>query len=199
MPTGKYEGEYRDVVARLAAIACGDEPSLGAEVGVSTGKTSEKLLRTIPGLTLLMVDPWLGDRPDEDPYRLSGDVMARMSQGESDGAMEQATRRVAFAESQGRVDVMRMTSAEAARVVDYDSLEFVFLDAVHTPESVIEDSCLWWPKVRRGGLIIWHDYGNLTYPGMREAIDTFRESRGESIADCGSRKDVYVAWGRKVS
>ena len=38
-----------------------------------------------------------------------------------------------------------------------ESLDFIFVDAAHTYDAVVEDIKLWEPKVRKGGLVSGHD------------------------------------------
>ena len=47
----------------------------------------------------------------------------------------------------------------------------VFLDAIHTFDHIYADIGYWLPKVRQGGLIGGHDYGNERHLGVKEAVD----------------------------
>ena len=51
-----------------------------------------------------------------------------------------------------------------------DNLDFVFLDGDHTYEHVKEDISLWLPKIRQGGLFVFHDYGG-RYAGVKKAVN----------------------------
>lgn len=53
---------------------------------------------------------------------------------------------------------IRMDSIEAAKLYEDNSLDFVFIDAAHDTESVINDIKAWFPKVKSGGYICGHDY-----------------------------------------
>lgn len=56
------------------------------------------------------------------------------------------------------VNPIKKTSVSAA--VDYpdNSLDFVFIDANHQYEPVLNDLAAWYPKVKRGGLLGGHDF-----------------------------------------
>lgn len=54
--------------------------------------------------------------------------------------------------------MLRMPSSEAARHVPDGSLDFVFIDAIHTFQHVTEDYNRWFPKLRIGGIIAGDDY-----------------------------------------
>jgi predicted O-methyltransferase YrrM len=60
-------------------------------------------------------------------------------------------------------------SVEAARHFQNGSLDFVFLDADHTYESVKADLAAWWPKVRPGGILAGHDFAS-EFPGVEQAV-----------------------------
>ena len=47
-----------------------------------------------------------------------------------------------------------------ASLVVPDGLDFVYIDASHDELSVVIDIACWFPKVRTGGIISGHDYGN---------------------------------------
>jgi hypothetical protein len=52
----------------------------------------------------------------------------------------------------------KATSAEAVHHFANGSLDFVYIDGLHTYEGVREDIALWLPKIRPGGCIGGHDY-----------------------------------------
>lgn len=71
------------------------------------------------------------------------------------------------------------TSADAARLL-HDDYDFIFLDAMHTYEDVKADIERWWPRVREGGVMAFHDYGHWDFPGVEQAVN---ERFGPAI-DC---------------
>lgn len=58
---------------------------------------------------------------------------------------------------EGRYWIIVNTTDSAANLVQYE-LDFVFVDADHSYESVKNDMCNWWPKIRSGGILCGHDY-----------------------------------------
>ena len=66
---------------------------------------------------------------------------------------------------EGYYSAKRMTSVEAAKTYEDQSLDFVFIDADHSYESVKEDIIAWFPKVKYGGIISGHDY-HMGAPGV---------------------------------
>lgn len=61
------------------------------------------------------------------------------------------------------VNPIRSDSAEGASLYKDNSLDFVFIDAGHTYESISRDIDAWLPKVKKGGIIAGHDYNNTRY------------------------------------
>jgi len=67
--------------------------------------------------------------------------------------------------------LLDMTSREAAYRVA-PPLAFVFIDANHTLEAVREDIEMWTPKIMRGGVVAFHDYGrNRADIQVKQAVD----------------------------
>jgi len=60
-------------------------------------------------------------------------------------------------------------SWNAASQFDDRSVDFVFIDADHSYESVKKDIIAWMPKVKHKGLLAGHDYFNTC--GVKEAVD----------------------------
>lgn len=66
------------------------------------------------------------------------------------------------------VNSYKMTSTEASKMYEDGSLDFVYIDADHSYESVKEDIAHWLPKVKSGGTIAGHDYNN---PDVYKAVN----------------------------
>lgn len=71
------------------------------------------------------------------------------------------------------INVIKSDSAEAAKLFQDGSVDFVFIDADHSYECVKRDILAWLPKVKKGGTIAGHDRPR---PGVHKAVmDTLRE------------------------
>lgn len=53
---------------------------------------------------------------------------------------------------------MKMTSMEAVKKFEDESLDFVFIDGSHKYQDIKDDITCWLPKVKRGGVLAGHDY-----------------------------------------
>lgn len=119
----------------------------GVEVGVFKGEFSKSILERWDG-TLYMVDVW---RPlDWSDYN----DMSNHS-GHSDAYREAMESIVG---NEDRAIMVRASSEIAASMFEDNSLDFVYIDANHAYDYVVQDIEVWYPKVRPGGLICGHDY-----------------------------------------
>lgn len=59
---------------------------------------------------------------------------------------------------EGRFCFVWTDSETFSRCFAPESLDFVFIDGLHTYEGVKRDIEIWWPKVREGGILCGHDY-----------------------------------------
>ena len=166
----KEEKRPANTLTKLITEQIG-EPRKGAEIGVWLGRTSIHLLKQFPFLHLHLVDCW--------------------HKGKTHETMPKNIRQLRIAWKQvvaktkefgNRSNVLRMPSNRAARRVKKGSLDFVFIDAEHTYESVKWDLELWYPKVRPGGLIAGHDYlaeeGLPWHREVKRAVDEFVVAHG---------------------
>ena len=131
----------------------------GAEIGVSTGNYSICLFTEIPGLTLLCVDTWM---------KYHGIGRSHSNQRQNRHYKEAIQRLKGY-----DAVFMRMKSMEAVKQIPDGSLDFVFIDANHQYEFVLEDIREWSKKVRPGGIVSGHDYYNFHKSGIIEAVATY--------------------------
>lgn len=59
-------------------------------------------------------------------------------------------------------------SWEMADKFEDGAVDFVFIDADHSYESVVKDINAWLPKIKKGGMISGHDYNNSC--GVKQAV-----------------------------
>lgn len=82
---------------------------------------------------------------------------------------------------------MRTTSLEAAKQFDDESLDFVFIDASHEYEDVVDDLKAWYPKIKKGGILAGHDYypDQPTWGGVCKAVrEVFPDSHSHIPGNC---------------
>lgn len=64
---------------------------------------------------------------------------------------------------------IRLSSKEASKTFEDNSLDFIFIDAGHSYEDVYEDLRCWFPKLKDGGFFAGHDYSP-AWPGVIKAV-----------------------------
>lgn len=160
----------------------------GAEIGVQRATFSRHLLEHWGGARLYSIDPW---RQFDDPDYID---KANTTDNIHESHFQLAANRVApFGD---RSNLIRKPSAEAAPDFADESLDFVYIDAQHHYEAVMEDLELWYPKVKPGGIISGHDYldgevnGDLF--GVKRAVDEFASTHGLTIGVTLERD--YPSW-----
>ena len=138
---------------------------IGYEIGVSNGQTFQKVLRET-GIEWHGVDPWV-DCP-EYTVRPNG---VRWEHDNNYATVKSIANKH-NKKTEGRAHIHRMTSLEAAELVEDESIDIVFIDALHTYEGVKDDIAAWLPKVKKGGIISGHDYkGHKRHIGVQIAVD----------------------------
>jgi hypothetical protein len=164
----------------------------GAEIGVKLGRFSDLLLRSWEGKKLISIDPWQEAEPDEYVDH------ANVEQDQH----EQFYRRTRelLAKHGSRSEIWRTTSVEAAQRVPDRSLDFVYIDARHDYDSVLEDLEAWFPKLRPGGIMAGHDYADGVFRqgvfGVKSAVDQFFGARGIAVHATDGRVPVemFATW-----
>jgi hypothetical protein len=129
--------------------------TLGAEIGVHSGSHARHMLRVIPKLKLLLIDPW---------------VAYENSSAESmEGRFQRCKRRL----RNKNVVYIRKPSMEAVQEVKDLSLDFVYIDAMHDFDNAMMDYIVWSPKVKIGGIVSGHDYANSGRLGVFKAVEAY--------------------------
>lgn len=146
-----------------------------AEIGCAYGGYARQVLSKWKGRTYYMVDPWVGQPATVYRERTEGIDF------------EQYWRECCqLAEADPRVKLIRKFSTAAALDIPDASLDMVFIDANHAYGQVLADLDAWWPKVKVGGVMGLHDYGNDTnWPNfceVKRAVDRW----------CSERQIVFV-------
>ena len=137
---------------------------IGYEIGVSGGHTYRHILDTCKKLKEWHgVDIW---EPSE-----GYEVRPNGVEWDHEGNYKKVVK---IAEQyKDKAFIHRMTSEEASKEVEDESIDIVFIDADHSYEGVKNDIIYWAPKVKSGGVICGHDYGLDRFPGVKKAVLEF--------------------------
>jgi hypothetical protein len=145
---------YRILIKIINEHIKDQERIRGAEIGVWHAPLSMKLLKH-ERIELLMVDAYA-------QWSAQRSLVRRLN------AVRRSLKITDFAADRRRM--MIMSSKQAAELVPDAFLDFVFIDADHKYESVLEDIHLWTPKVRKDGIVSGHDYDHPKHPGVKQAV-----------------------------
>jgi hypothetical protein len=176
------QGIFRPEAADFRALAIlerlqGVEEPKVAEIGVFAGDLSRRLLARRDDLHLTMIDSW-AEAPKAE-YAASDDFHASLRADQQEHYFDLTKRVTAFAGQ--RAKIMRADSKVAAGKIADASLDLVFIDADHSYEGCRDDILAWYDKVKPGGIISGHDYGNDDWkfgPMVKRAVDEFVQSHG---------------------
>lgn len=145
----------------LDKIGCVD----GVELGVYRGRFTASLAKQTK-MNIVGIDAWTvyGDYVDYSKNDLENE------------AYLDAVRRT---KDYDNVTLMKGWSTEAAKNFPDNSLDYIFIDANHAFEFVVEDLKAWEPKIKEGGIIMGHDYfvhKKLNF-GVIDAVNGWLKSR----------------------
>lgn len=123
----------------------------GVEIGVFRGDSSKLLLSRCR--FMFLIDPCIPyeGNPDSTVYAVEQDVRRNLN-------------------GRNNYHFIRGMSHEVEDQIS--EVDFVFIDGNHTYEYVRKDIELYWPKVRSGGFISGHDFGE-GFPGVVQAVTEF--------------------------
>jgi hypothetical protein len=152
------------------------ESPVGLEIGTSDGVSTEFLLSKLNNLKLFGVDPY-------SPYTdWNGGVLSKNFQHIIENQFKDRISKYA-----DRYTHFRKTSDECVSSFKDNSLDFVFIDGLHTYEQVKKDLNNYYSKVKPGGIFSGHDYDQIKE--VKQAVDEFAKEKGKTISQ--TEKDVW--------
>ena len=113
------------------------------ELGTGTGWTALSLALAEAGRSVVTYDPI--DRPQRELYLRLLDAGVR-----------------------ARVTFVRAPGSDGPR--DPRPVDLLYIDSDHEREATIREFGVWRPVLRAGAIVVFDDYGNPNYPGVREAV-----------------------------
>jgi len=144
--------------AALANVMNGMGVENGIEIGTRWGHSAELWCKSIPGLRLTCIDPYVA-------------YHTRTSQEKQNEVYEGAKE---WLEPYG-VNLIRKSSQSPGVYGRFaeESVDFINIDGDHTFDAVIQDILYYVPKVKPGGLILIHDYCAFKHSGVMQAVDAY--------------------------
>ena len=120
----------------------------GVEIGSFVGRYARHILDNWKG-TLYLIDPWREPRKGSDVEGSVNNVVTPETMLKTAKALEGV---------EDRGIMIRALSHQAVDLFQDGSLDFIYIDGDHSYEGVKKDIQLWFPKVKKGGLVAGHDY-----------------------------------------
>jgi hypothetical protein len=162
-------GELTPYAKRLIDILKNREHHIGCEIGVHTGETTVALLENLPLIKEYhAVDPWESyEKYDGDKYRKPGHKKLKTWTA----VMKHFIKETSLFSD--KVYIHKMSSVDAVKKFENEYFDWVFIDANHEYPYIKENIELWKKKVKNGGIISGHDYGNKKWPDIKKAVDEF--------------------------
>jgi hypothetical protein len=130
---------------------------VGAEIGTEHGFYAAKICEANPQAKLYCIDPYL-----VVPYY--------------EGYKDQEQINEHFVVAQRRLkgknhEFIKKLSMDAVKDFEPNSLDFVFIDANHYFEWVVNDVIYWSRKVKPGGIVYGHDYSDQFH--VKQAVNAY--------------------------
>jgi Methyltransferase domain len=156
------------------------ENLVGIEIGVDCGVTSEHLLSSLPTLKLFGIDPYMD-------YVDWSNVLVTGQESNAFPVMMEKTSKF-----DKRFVLIREKSDDAINVFEDESMDFIFVDGIHTYDQVLKDCRNYWPKLKRNGLFCGHDFTNIQQ--VNQAVNEFAQEIGYQISR--ANQDIWY-WFKK--
>jgi hypothetical protein len=156
-----------------------------AEVGVAEGRFSEEIYSW--GVELLfLIDIW-----EKIPF-ISG-----CASFEEDWHLTNLQRVKDLFRDKENVKILKGFSYKMADLIPDESLGLVYIDGDHSYEGTKTDIKYFWPKLKQGGIMAFHDYANLDYGVNRAVIEFIGGEEFVNVIDENGVKADIGAWIRK--
>ena len=155
------------------------EYKIGCEVGVAYGGHSAAILNKTDVQKLFSIDPYLeyGDKTNNFLFRSALDKVTKQKSWDL-LYLHVLDRLSSFG---SRSDLLRMTSLQAVEFFQKESFDFVFLDANHSFDSVMQDLHAWFDKIKSGGVFCGDDYESARHPDVTRAVNHFFKTKNITV------------------
>ena len=148
------------------------------EIGLGRGLTVSYLLKNIkdPEFRMWGVDPFAVYPELRTNNAASARFIRTMHRNEA--LVEAAVA------GDTRFTLIKKMSDDAATDFEPESMDLVFIDGNHSYEYVLSDMEKWTPLVRKGGIVVGHDYTqdpNSRYYSVQKAVHEFADKHGYDV------------------
>lgn len=138
---------------------------IGSWVGVGTCYLAAGL-RAVGGGRVYAVDTFRGTTLDPKSQSAWAASVAKMG----GSTLPLLRKHVRSCGLEGLVTPIESPSVAAASGYNGPPVDLLYIDGDHVYEAVRADFEAWWPRVRPGGLVMFHDYDE-RHPGVRQFVN----------------------------
>jgi len=151
----------------------------GIEIGVLDGNLITHLLKNNDSLEMTGVDCW---EDENEIYGAASSEWLKKQDIKANSFSEFGSIVMDNLNSQfgSRVNILHGRSTEMADEIEKHTFDFVFIDAAHDYQSVLDDIQAWAPKVKPGGMVIGHD---IDHKGVQLAVEEIYKDNYEILKD----------------
>jgi hypothetical protein len=167
--TYDFTNTFPDNRSILLAVAAHGPNLIGVELGLYQAHSFCTMLQVCTNVDKLIgVDKW-------EPYKddIGGGNFVR-DQKQIEFIRNTAINFIHWSGCSDRATILEMDTVEAAEKYEDQSLDFVFFDAHLSREQLENELWAWYPKIKKGGLVMGHDYHTRE---TRHAVLSFRKEQ----------------------
>ena len=161
----------------------------GVEVGVQRGIHAKSLHDCWDCERLVLVDPWENQVGYNDIANVS---TAKHMHHYRDVQL--------LFKDITNIEIVRDYSVNAAERFSEETFDFIYLDARHDYDGIMDDLAAWFPKLRKGGIIAGHDYLDGKLPegdfGVKSAVKNFHKPMFDKdfVSKIYSTDEKWPSW-----
>jgi len=140
---------------------------VGAEIGVYAGNNAYNYLRELDINLVYLIDPYVCHK--DYAVRHHTEKMLKVKEQQAKMLLEEYSHKITW---------IKQKSADAVSMFEDESLDFVYIDGNHIAKFALEDMVLYYPKVKKGGLLCGHDYRPQKTDRVADALHKFCKDTG---------------------
>lgn len=126
------------------------KPAMAVEIGSLFGLSTSYIAEAMDGQgKLVCVEPFVVQGSDTEPY-FKKNILPKYP----------------------IIELMQMDSSKAAHEF-FKIIDFLFIDGDHQDDGIQRDCKFWLPKVRKGGMVCFHDWNNPLFPYVHMRVEEF--------------------------
>ncbi len=165
-----YDGLYKDAVIEYTNA---NLVEVGSYEGQSSAFMAVEIINSKKNIKFDCIDTWTNHNEVRDAEETYNKFITNMKPVE------------------GYYTPIRMDSVEAAKLYQDESLDFIYIDADHSYESVKNDILAWFPKLKVNGILAGHDY---PMEPVRRAVHELLGEKNISLNMCSWKYRKTQKW-----